>query len=201
MTNAPATWARTYSGNMSATNTLVNKAFGKYRKQMEDEVEKQCRSFCVELCRFAVWFRLRDPNAHNFTGNLINSIVVALYRKKKPVYASYANDIMPKAISGKMTNSHGRYLFRRDYDSEELTTYVPEVETDESLGLNDAIRVVRSYKPVGNNMFDILVAYSAEYAEFVENERASTGFLNTYDHARYVGIKFLGLPKLEIIPF
>ena len=186
---------------MSATKTLVNKAFKEYRKQMEDETEKQCRSFCSELCRFAVWFRLREPNAHDFTGNLLNSIVVALYRNKKPIYASYANDIMPKAIAVKMTESHGRYYFKRDYSSEDHTVYIPEVETNESLGLNDAMRVVQSYKPVGNNMFDILVAYSTEYAEFVEDERATTGFLNTYDHARYAGIKFLGLPKLEIIPF
>ena len=186
---------------MSATEKWVNKALEEYHKQMEDEVEERCRSFCLELCRSAVWFRLREPNAHNFTGNLINSIVVALYRKKNPIYASYANDIMPKAIGGKMTQSHGRYYFRRDYDSEEHTAYVPEVETNESLGLDDAMRVVQSYRPVGKNMFDILVAYSTEYAEFVEDERATTGFLNTYDNAKYVGIKFLGLPKLDIIPF
>lgn len=186
---------------MSATNELVNKAFVEYRRQMESETEKQCRSFCAELCRFAVLFRLREPNAHDFTGNLISSIVVALYRNKKPIYVSYANDIMPKAIQVEMTKSHGRYIFRRDYDGEEHTAYVPEVETDESLGLDDAMRVVRSYKPVGKNMFDILVAYSTEYAEFVENERATTGFLNTYDHAKYAGIKFLGLPTLSMIPF
>lgn len=186
---------------MSATKTLVNKAFEEYRKQMLNEVEERCRLFCAELCRFAVWFRLREPNAHNFTGNLINSIVVALYRNKKPIYASYANDIMPKIIRFKMTKSHGRYYFRRDYDSEEHTVYVPEVDTNASLGINDAMRVVQGYKPAGHNMFDILVAYSTEYAEFVENERATTGFLNAYDHAKYVGIKFLGLPKLEMIPF
>lgn len=186
---------------MSATKEFVNKAFEEYRRQMEDEVEERCRSFCAELCRLAVWYRLREPEAHNFTGNLINSIVVALYRKKKPIYMSYASDIMPKAIMVKMTKSHGRYVFKRDYDSEEYSAYVPEVETNGSLGIYDAMRVAQSYKPVGKNMFDILVAYSTEYAEFVENERATTGFLNTYDHAKYIGIKFLGLPKLEMLPF
>lgn len=180
---------------MSATKTLVNKAFEEYRKQMDDEIEKRCRSFCAELCEAAVRFRLNNVEAHNFTGNLINSIVVALYRQGKPIHASYANDAMPKAIQFKMTASHGKYYFRRDYDNAEHTVYVPDVETDEFLGLDDAMYVAQSYKPTGHNMFDILVAYSTEYAEFVERERQTTGIINTYAHAEKVGVQFLGLPK------
>ena len=179
---------------MSATKTLVNEAFKEYRKQMEDEIEKRCRSFCAELCKAAVDFRLKKVavGAHNFTGNLINSIVVVLYRYGKPIHASYANDIMPDAIQFKMTASHGKYYFRRDYDGEEHTVYIPEIETNEFLGLDDAMYVAADYKPAGRNMFDILVAYSAEYAEFVGE---NTGIINTYAHAEKVGVEFFSLPK------
>ena len=180
---------------MSATKALVNKAFEEYRKQMEDEIEKRCRSFCAELCEAAVHYRLSHPHAHNYTGNLINSIVVALYRKGKPIHASYANEIMPKALQVKMTASHGKYFFRRDYSNQKYTVYIPEVETNEFLGLDDAMYVAQNYKPAGHNMFDILVAYSTEYAEYIERERQNTGIINTYAHAERVGIQFLGLPK------
>lgn len=179
---------------MPATKTLVNNAFEKYRKQIEDEIEKRCRDFCAELCKAAVDFRLKKAavGAHNFTGNLINSIVVVLYRQGKPIHASYANDIMPKAIQFKMTASHGRYIFFRDYDGVEHTRYVPEIETNEFFGLDDAMYVAQNYKPAGRNMFDILVAYTTEYAEYVGE---NTGILTTYAHAQHVGIEFLGLPK------
>lgn len=179
---------------MSATKEFVNKAFKEYRKQMEDEVEKRCRSFCAELCKAAVDFRLKKTavGAHNFTGNLINSIVVVLYRNGKAIHASYANDIMPDAIQFKMTESHGKYVFRRDYDGEEHTVYIPSIETNEFLGLDDAMYVAQSYKPSGHNMFDILVAYSTEYAEFVGE---NTGIINTYAHAERVGIEFFRMSK------
>ena len=179
---------------MPATKTLVDKAFKKYRKQMEDELEKRCRDFCAELCKAAVKFRQEGPG-HNYTGNLINSIVVVLYRQGKPIHASYANDIIPEAIQFKMTASHKKYVFKRDYDGEEHTVYLPELETNELLGLDDAMYVAQNYKPAGRNMFDILVAYSTEYAEFVESQRQATGIIKTYAHAQHVGIEFLGLPK------
>lgn len=179
---------------MSATKAFVNKAFEEYRKQMWDEVEKRCRSFCAELCKAAVKFRKEGPG-HNYTGNLMNSIVVVLYRSGKPIHASYANDIMPNAIQFKMTASHKKYVFRRDYDGTEHTIYLPELETNEFLGLDDAMYVAQNYKPAGHNMFDILVAYSTEYAQFIESQRQSTGIIKTYAHAESVGIEFLGLPK------
>lgn len=175
---------------MSATKTYVNKAFEEYRKQMEDEIEKKCKQYCVWIVEKAI--DERRSAGHNFTGNLITSIVVCLYKKKKPLAAFFAEDYLKKAIDGKMT-AGGAYVFRMDYDDEEETRYVPEVETDMGYGKKDAINFYRSYKPTGNNLFDIVVAYPVEYADFVERERQATGILRTYDYTSWVGVEIFEL--------
>lgn len=157
---------------------------------MENAVEKKCEQYCIWIVEKAIDERF--SSGHNFTGNLITSIVVCLYKKKKPLAAFFAEDYLKEAIDGKMT-AGGTYFFRTDYDDENETKYTPSVETDMGYGKKDAIRFFRSYKPTGNNLFDIVVAYPVEYASFVERERQATGILRTYDYASWVGVEVFEL--------
>lgn len=179
---------------MSATNKqIVEKGISEYREKIFREVEGRCRALCMNLCDEAISARQSAPGKHNFTGNLLNSIVVCLYKFKSPVYACYAADKVTKAIQVKMTAPR-KYRFRSDYDLSE-STYSPQVKTNQGWGEEDARQFFQSYSPKGRNVFDIIVAYPTEYAEFVENLRSTTGVLRTYAHAQEVAVNFLKLPR------
>ena len=180
---------------MPATNAnIIHKAFMNYRKEIFDEVEKRCRKFCEYLCLEAIKQRQLDPMAHNFTGNLLNSIVVCLYRDREPINAYYAGQYVPKAIRVKMTARKYAYHFNPDYDRA-ASSYKPEVETDKGWGVNDARRFFQSYKPKGKNLFDIVIAYPVEYATWVEQNHGTTGILQTYGEANTLGVTYLELPQ------
>jgi len=179
---------------MSATNAnIVRNAIAKYRIMIFDEVEIRCRKFCAELCQSAITYRKSNPRAHNFTGNLLNSIVVCLYRLGSPIYACYAADRTTKAIQVKMTHPKS-YFFKGDYDGKS-SRYHPTVVTDEGWGEDDARQFFQSYRPEGKNLFDIVVAYPTEYGEWVEMKRSSTGIMQTYAHAEQVGVSYLKLVR------
>ena len=59
------------------------------------------------------------------------------------------------------------------------------------MGAYDARMFFASYKPDGNNMFDIVVAYPVEYAEFIEIQRGTAGFMQTLQYVDRIGITFL----------
>lgn len=137
------------------------------------------------------------PLAHDFTGNLLNSIVVCLYRERKPILAWYAYESIDNAIAPKMT-APKRYWFESDYQNTESAYHYKspaEVETDMGFGENDAKRFFMGYKPKGKNMFDIIVAYTTEYAEWVEMHRHTTGVLRAYENAGKIAITTLKLPR------
>lgn len=180
---------------MSATKAHIIKTIDGYYKAIVDEVEKRCVTYCEDLCKAAIRFRLAEPEAHNYTGNLLNSIVVCLYRQKKPTIAFYATDYIEDEIRVKMT-APSKYVFSHDWDNyyrggSRPTAYRPKVPTDEGRGRFDAKDFFAQYKPQGSNLFDIIVAYTVEYAEFAAN-----GIMGTYDHADKVGITFLQLPRV-----
>lgn len=160
-----------------------------YRKAVMDEIERRCVKYCDQLCLEAIEHRQSAPGKHNFTGNLINSIVTCVYREKKPVYACYAGDSLPQAIQVKMTAPE-HYHFSYDYEGEE-SDYTAEVKTDKGWGENDARRFFRSYRPSGDYIFHIVVAYPVEYASFVERKRGTTGILGTWSEAQRIGKTFL----------
>ena len=180
---------------MSATNAhIVHNAIAGYREKVFDEVEKRCRKFCSDLCRAAIVARRVDPEAHNFTGNLLNSIVVCLYKNREPVNAYYAAQYVPKAIRVKMTVRKYGYRFKPDYDGDN-SKYRPEIETDKGWGVNDAKNFFRNYTPAGKNLFDIVIVYPVEYANWIEMERGTTGIMQTYAWAQEVGIRYLKLVR------
>ena len=178
---------------MPATNaTIIKTALADYKKRIIDTVEIRCRKFCEDLCMTAIRERQNNPEAHNFTGNLINSIVVCLYKDREPINAYYAGQYVPKAIRVKMTVRKYGYRFNPDYDGAK-SAYMPEIPTDKGWGVNDARRFFQNYTPKGKNLFDIVVAYPVEYGMWVEQNRGTTGILQTYTHAQQVGVTFLKL--------
>ena len=71
------------AGISSQNKKVVENAFLEFRnKTMHDEIIKQLNVICQNLLISAIHYRLRLSHAegHDFTGNLINSIVVVLYQ-------------------------------------------------------------------------------------------------------------------------
>ena len=179
---------------MAGTNASAIQAIEDYKKKILNEIEKNAIHFCQELCQAAINYRESNPNKHDFTGNLLNSIVVCLYKEGSPAYACYAADRVPKAIQVKMTAGY-QYRFGRDYE-QDRSFYTPEIDTNQGWGEDDARRFFNTYKPTGKHMFDIVVAYPTEYAEWVEIRRGTTGIFGTYYTADKLGVDYLKLPKV-----
>lgn len=202
MTNAPAIWGLISFGSMSATNaTIVRNAINGYKKQILEEIRKRCIVFCGHLCQEAIKARAQNKRAHDFTGNLITSIVVCLYENGKPEYAAYAAKYAPEAIQVKMRlrpaksgNGYKSYRFKSDYEGKK-SAYLPTIDTNGGWGVDDARKFFHSYKPSGGNLFDIVVVYPVEYADWVEMERGTTGIMQTYAHAEQVGVTYLKLQR------
>ena len=161
---------------MVNNKSIIAKAVEQYKANIIiPTMEKHLRKWCWEILDAAIKARQRNPQAHNFTGNLLNSIVV------------------PEAIMPKMKKRlRKRVFFKRDYDGEE-SAYLPTVETNGGWGRDDAQEFFETYKPKGNNLFDIVVAYTVEYANWIQMERGTAGILNTYAYAERTGKTFLKL--------
>lgn len=180
---------------MAGTNAAAIRYIDEYKKKFVKELEENCRVFCNALCMAAINFRESSPGKHDFTGNLLNSIVTCLYKDGSPIYACYAAERVPKAIQVKMTAGY-RYTFGKDYE-QSRSFYNPEVDTNEGWGEDDAKNFFNSYRPAGHNMFDIVVAYPTEYAGWVELRRGTTGIVGTYDTAARLGVDYLKLPRVS----
>ena len=179
---------------MARNKAVITKAVEDYKNRVIiPTMEAELKKWCSHILDAAITARQRNPRAHNFTGNLLNSIVVCLYKNAKPAIAYFSSDIVPEAIMPKMKKRlRKRVFFKRDYDGEE-SAYLPTVETNGGWGRDDAQEFFESYKPKGNNLFDIVVAYTVEYANWVQMERGTAGILNTYAYAERTGKTFLKL--------
>lgn len=179
---------------MARNKATIQKAVENYKNQVIiPTMEAELKKWCSHILDAAIMVRQRNPKAHNFTGNLLNSIVVCLYKNGRPIIAYFSSDIVPEAIMPKMKKRlRKRVFFKRDYDGEE-SAYLPTIETNGGWGKDDAQEFFESYKPKGNNLFDIVVAYTVEYANWVQMERGTAGILNTYAYAERTGKTFLKL--------
>ena len=118
-------------------------------QQFLDELEKTLIFVCEDLMASAVDFRLNAPGAHNFTGNLINSIVINLYRDGKLVKQTTPSDVYDiRGPIRAMMSAPRKYFFKEDWEGE------------------------------------ILVVYTAPYAEWVEMERQTTGFAQMSEYVK-----------------
>lgn len=187
---------------MSATNAqIVEEAIAGYKTRILEEVKRRCITFCEHLCQEAIKARAQNKRAHDFTGNLINSIVVCLYQQGRPEYAAYAARFAPEAIQVKMrlrpTKSglgYKMYRFKVDYEGKK-SAYLPTVQTNGGWGVDDAREFFHSYNPGGGHLFDIVVVYPVEYANWIEMERGTTGILQAYANAEQVGVQYLKLVR------
>ena len=155
---------------MARNKAVITKAVEDYKNRVIiPTMEAELKKWCSHILDAAITARQRNPRAHNFTGNLLNSIVVCVYKNGRPIIAYFSSDIVPESA------------------------YLPTVETNGGWGRDDAQEFFESYKPKGNNLFDIVVAYTVEYANWVQMERGTAGILNTYAYAERTGKTFLKL--------
>lgn len=187
---------------MAETNKQVlDRAFKEFGQKILKTTRSKMNQWCWQILESAVRARENDPKAHDFTGNLLNSIVVCLYENGKPYAPYFASDLVPSAIRPKMRRivlSNKRrigYRFYPDYSGSN-SVYIPTVDTNGGWGRQDAEEFFASYRPGGNNMFDIVVAYTVEYANWVQMQRQTTGILQTKDFTYRTGIKFLKLTSV-----
>ena len=165
-------------------------------QQLHEEIMKRVEvnvyQLGYDLLRRAISFRANKLGAHNITGNLITSIVVCIYRNNQPRIAYYTEDLNIKPAVVKKMSLRIRKKFRLypDYDNSHAT-YMPEVATNKGWGIDDARKFAHSYRPNSGSAFDIVVCYPVEYADFVENERQSTGIGETYLDAKSFALHFL----------
>lgn len=183
---------------MAGSNTtIVRNAFKEFKKTIEAECLSNIELYAQNIVIKAVEFRMKEPGAHNFTGNLLNSIVAAVYYNKefkKAFFSSETGIKQPRYYE--MTASHngtGRYHFKIDYSGQE-SNYTATVDTYRRKGMDDAIEFLSVYQPDMNGYL-VVVAYTVDYANFVEIERSTTGYLNTMKYAQKAGMRFFQLPS------
>lgn len=168
---------------MSASNAqILEIALKDFSKKMYDELEQKLLKHCEEILDRAIQFRFEAPGAHNFTGNLVNSIAVGLWRNGVLVqgYLPGAKNNVEMVRRNKMTAGLW-YRFRIDYDTVPNTVYYGTVATDKGKGRNDAMNFLDTFKPDPKAIFQIAVGYTTEYASWVETLRHTTGYMNTVE--------------------
>ena len=173
--------------------TDARKITHQIREELMKKIEVNVYQLGYDLLRRAISFRWNHPDAHNITGNLLNSIIVGLYREGKPLYAYYSGNAVHRAKYKKMSYRTKRpYHFYVDYQGDEAW-YLPEVFTNKGWGFDDALNFFAKWKPKNKKGFEIVVAYTTEYANFVENERSTTGILETRRFVENTAVSFLKL--------
>lgn len=173
---------------------VIKEAFKAYKRQVDHEVQREIELFAQNLVYRAIQERKKNPLKHDFTGNLLNSIVSAVYKDKNLSKAFFSGETgirQPRMYE--MTASHGRYHIKVDYEGK-TSNYVPDIETLRRKGLDDAYEFVSTYIP-DTKGYVIVVAYTTDYADFVEHERATTGFLSTFKYAEKVATRMFQLKK------
>jgi len=172
---------------MNANTKVVKEAFQRQMVIWNDELQKILEQACKNILYAAIENRRGNPKAHQFTGNLINSIVVLMFRRDTgEIFTFFAYDDLKapirkemSALTSRGTTRKNAIHFRPDWQNTAHSKYTPEVATDGSTGPQDAKSFASSWTPTSKTAFEICVAYTAEYAEWVEMQRQTTGYLNT----------------------
>ena len=73
----------------------IRSAFKDFQKEIEAECLREISVYAQNIVYKAIQYRLNDQAAHNFTGNLLNSIVVCLYLPRR----SYDDSVLGIIIS------------------------------------------------------------------------------------------------------
>lgn len=192
---------------MKENTKAINNAFKAFRWEINETLYGVLFNWCDRILDLAIEFRMRDRKAHNFTGNLLNSIVVILYAnteniKRKVDFFAVENDNVKIAIRPKMSSvtTRGgarkyRYRFHPDYDQRD-SSFMPSVPTNGGWGYEDAQKFASTYVPKAKTDFVIVVAYTTEYAEFIEQQRHTAGFMSIMKSTEKAAVEFIGLKKV-----
>lgn len=169
---------------MNANKKIIGDAFENFRLNvMPVEIIKELKLICQNLLISAIHYRLRlshSGGGHDFTGNLINSIVVVLYQDGEiaDVWAAGEHGQIKKPICRKMTARKKAYYYSNDYSNTQ-SKYRAEIETNRGVADEDIEQFLNSNAPSVQKGFCVTVAYTVEYAEWVEIERQTTGYVQT----------------------
>lgn len=176
-----------------------NEVQNKIQAQIRLTLRQRALAFAKTFLSVAFSNRV-NGEGHNYTGNLINSILVAVYEDGNPVKAFFAGkefNLKP-AIQGKMTTTNRgnakKYVFMSDYEGS-LSSYKADVKTDQGKGVDDAIKFFNTHRPSRNDMFHIVVAIPVEYADYI----TTTGFDETVAFAEMNAKQMLD-NKFELPP-
>mgnify|MGYP006988829397 CR=1 FL=1 len=142
-----------------------------------DEMEAKLQDYCRQILNEAIINRYNNVDGHNYTGNLIGSIAVGLWRRGVLVRGFLSADELPDATMWKMT-SPGVYVFDKDWEGDK-SFYRATVKTDKGYGKYDAGSFLAHYRAAKKYVFEIVVAYTTEYAKSVEKKRGTTGYAAT----------------------
>lgn len=174
-------------GISSQNKKVIENAFKDFRDNtMPVEIIKRLNLICQNLLISAIHYRLRLSHAegHDYTGNLINSIVVVLYQDGEiaDVWAAGEEGQIKKPICRKMTARKKAYFYRNDYSNTQ-SKYRAEIATNRGVADEDIQAFLNSNTPSVQKGFCVTVAYTVEYAEWVEMERGTTGYVQTKQKA------------------
>jgi hypothetical protein len=162
---------------------VVAKAFEDFKNTtVHDETIKHLRLHCQNILIKAVQNRLRmsHTKGHDYTGNLLNSIVVVLYQDGEiaDIWSAGEQGQVEKPKFRKMTARKRMYVYSNDY-SRVSSRYRAEVPTNRGFADEDVQSFLNRNRPSIQKGFCVTVAYTVEYAEWVEIERGTTGFVRT----------------------
>lgn len=174
-----------------------------WKKQLDAEMKEKCSTLALQILRRALYYRERlvaNDIGHNYTGNLVNSIVCGVWEDgafqtayfgskfvgREPIMQKMTNRkngeartyIYTKALADslKKKNKDAYYVHEGPDFSDAFSKYYAEVRTNPSIkGEANALEFIRSFHPRVRNGYVIALGYPVEYAEFVEKLRASTG--------------------------
>lgn len=166
---------------MSGNNeTILRNALERFRDEKVDKIQSHMVGLCQKTVQEAINARLHIEGARQFTGNLVNSIACALYRDGRLVHASYSKDEVAPPVRRKMT-APKVYSFEPAWDEGKVRRFKPEIATGQTRGPQDALQFVQNYKPDGKALLQMVLAYTTEYATFVEAIRGTTGYFQTME--------------------
>ena len=176
-------------GGMADNNvSIINKAFKEFANGvMREEMTKQISLHCLNLLISAIRNRMSLSHriGHDYTGNLINSIVVVLYQDGEiaDIWTAGEAGQVRKPKFRKMSARKKMYVYSNDY-SNSSSRYRAEIPTNRGVADEDIQNFLSTNTPSIQKGFCVTVAYTVEYAEWVEMERGTTGYLKTLHNAR-----------------
>ena len=179
-----------------SNSMIVKEAFEEFRNQMDKKVMSRLNLACENILYRAIRARLSQQDGHDYTGNLINSIVVVLYDEGEiaNVLISGREGMIKRPIRGKMYARKKPFVFARDYSGRNYSRYKAEVPTNNGYADEDVENFLASHRPTFTQGYCITVAYTVEYAEWVEAQRQTTGYLQSLRFAgKQMRISFIPL--------